>query len=410
MKKVAIIGGGAAGLLSAVFLARAGVKIDIFEGNNKLGKKILVSGNGHCNISNTRLNYHNYICEHQQFIENILKSFTFNNLKEFLLSLGLLTFSKDDGRTYPLSYEAKSVVFAFENILSSLNVKIHYNHHVTNIQKNGSFSLTCKDIIYKNYSDVIISSGTQAMPRLGGNDDGFNIAKSFGHTVVPTYPALVALNLKSSFCEKLNGVKTDAEVMLFIDNQKKQTIIGNILFTKYGISGLAILDISLFASYAILNNQKVELSINLLPSYDRQKLGLTLSNLCKNIHGVSILSILCGLVAYKVAFTILYILKINPEILAKTINKKSINMIVNLIINWRFEVIGTRGFEYAEVSGGGISLKEIDNQTLQSKKCKNLYFAGEILDVVGKRGGYNFHFAFACGYLVAQGIINNLSK
>ncbi len=404
MQKIAIIGGGATGLIAAVCLARAGKNVEIFEQNSKLGKKILISGNGHCNISNTNLSSQNYICKYPKFVKDVLDNFDFLTFKKFLYSISLLIFNKEDGRTYPLSYEAKSVMLAFESVLSNLDVKIFYNTRVSDVQKNNSFSITCNDIIYKDFSDVIISSGLQAMPRLGANEDGLVFAKKFGHTISPTYPALVALKLKSLLCEKLSGVKTHANVALFIDNQKRQTISGDILFTKYGISGLAILDISSFVSKKILNHQKVELSLNLFAQHSRQALSTILRDLCKN--SVSILSAICGLVAYKIAIAILEIVKIQPELLASKISRKTINIIVNILIDWRFEITDTRGFQYAEASGGGVDLKEIQSQSLQSKKCNNLYFGGEVLDVLGKRGGYNFHFAFGCGYMIAKNIIN----
>lgn len=407
VKKVAIIGGGAAGLTTAVMLARVGIEVDVFEQNNKNGKKILVSGNGHCNITNRFVSANDYLCSDREFIKSVIARFDYTALERFLYSIGLLLMSKEDGRTYPLSYEAKGVVSAFENQLESLHVRHYQEHRVQEItKKNNLFSVQCDTKLYGGYDALVVASGSQAASKLGGNEDGYHFAKSFGHEIVKPYPVLVALHLKESFCASLHGVKVYTEVTLFVDNKEEQTVSGDTLFTKYGVSGLAILDISSTASLALLNHQKVELSINLLPQYNRQSLQNELIKLCKAVPNVSIFSVLSGIIAVKIVAQILKLENINLDTLAKQINKKQINRIVNILLYWRFEVVATRGFEYAEASGGGVGISQIDKKSLESKKCQGLYFAGEVLDVAGRRGGYNFHFAFASAYLVAEAIKN----
>ncbi len=403
-KKIAIVGAGAAGMMGAVVLLRAGFEVDIFEQNSKAGKKILVSGNGHCNITNKNQSSEYYLLDNNQFIQSILSSFDFKKLETYLNSLGLNIFSKSDGKAYPLSYEAKSVVLIFTQTLQKLGGKIFYEHKITDINKHGLFCITCKQGLFDGYDSVIITSGGPAAPRLGGNDDGHTLARLFGHTIVPAYPVLVPLVLDFAYTKELSGVKTEAKTTLFINNKQEMTIYGDILFTKYGISGLAILDISLYVSSAILNHQRVSLSFNLLPAFDRQTLARQIVKLCKNVPYMSIFAILSGMLSHKMVSVILKTLSIDADLAASQINQKQINHISNSITNFKVQVTNTRGFEYAEAAGGGVSIDEIDAKTMESKKCKNLYFAGEVLDVVGKRGGYNFHFAFASGFLAAKGI------
>jgi len=404
-KKVAIVGAGAAGMMGAIVLLRAGFEVDIFEQNSKVGKKILVSGNGHCNITNKNQSPQHYLLNSNQFIEDILSRFDFKKLETYLNSLGLNIFTKSDGKAYPLSYEAKSVVLIFTQTLQKLGGKIFYEHKIADIKKRGLFSITCKQGMFDGYDSVIITTGGPAAPRLGGSDDGHTLARSFGHTIAPAYPVLVPLILDFIYAKELSGVKTDAKVTLFINNKQEVMIYGDILFTKYGISGLAILDISLYVSSAILNHQRVYLSLNLLPMFDRQTLARQIVKLCKNVPYMSVFAILSGIVSHKLSLVILKMLSIDTSLAARELNQKQINRISNSVTNFKVQVTNTRDFEYAEAAGGGISIDEIDAKTMESKKCKNLFFAGEVLDVIGKRGGYNFHFAFASGFLAAKGVM-----
>ncbi|MBU0632282.1 NAD(P)/FAD-dependent oxidoreductase [bacterium] len=404
MKKIAIIGAGAAGLTAAIVLARKNIKVDIFEQNDKNAKKILVSGNGHCNITNKNIATSNYISENPQFIEYTLKQFGFHELEKFMNSIGLLLFSKNDGKTYPLSYEAKSVINAFEETLQNLNVTIHNAHRVESITKDETFTLTCKEESYEGYNGVIVATGLKAAPQLGGNDDGLKFAAAFGHTIIESYPSLVGLHLDSSVHESLSGVKINGEATIYIDRLKEKTVRGDILFTNYGFSGLAILDISQIASKALLNHQNVDISLNLMSNFNPQSLSAQISNLCKIVPQNSIYTVLSGIVPTKLALSVLKETNIQSSLKASDVNTKMVKGIVNKLQNWRFKVIDTHGYKHAEVCGGGVDTLEIDAKSFESKKLKGLYFIGEILDVIGERGGYNFQFAFASGFLCAQEI------
>lgn len=403
--KVAVVGAGAAGMMAATVLLKAGLQVDIFEQNSKAGKKILVSGNGHCNITNKNLTPQCYHVDNIEFIQEVLRVFDFKKLEAFFGSLGMSLFSKSDGKTYPLSYEAKSVVLIFTQTLQQLGGRIFYEYKVTGIKKRDLFCITCKQGSFDGYDSVIVTSGGPAAPALGGSDDGYAWARSFGHNIKPSYAVLVPLILDFSYKQELSGVKTDALTTLFVNNRQKMTIAGDVLFTKYGISGLAILDISFYASLALVNRHKVFLSINLLPAFNRQTLAGQISRLCKNAQQISIFAVISAMVAHKLALVILKMLNIDTKTAACLINQKQVNGIANSITNFRVKVVNTRGFEYAEAAAGGIDIGEIDAGTMESKKCRGLYFAGEVLDVVGKRGGYNFHFAFASGFLAAKAIM-----
>jgi predicted Rossmann fold flavoprotein len=401
-KKVAIIGGGASGLLCAIFCAKKSILVDVYEQNSKCAKKILASGNGRCNITNKNLSSNDYFSQNPHFVDYALKEFGFSEFEKFCQNIGLLLDAKDDGRVYPLSNEAKSVASLLIAHAKNLGVNFHTDTKITDIKK-----------LFNDYDSVVVATGSEAASQLGGNSDGYNFAMEFGHNIIPTYPSLVQLHLNSKIVKKMSGAKVEGEVSLLINNKKELTpqghflhgaCSGDILFSDYGVSGFAILDISQAASKALMEKANVSISINLLPKFDLQKLSNHISKIASQEPKITIFEILIGLIPMKIASAILEDLGILTSICADEINVKLSKKIANQILNWRFEVTDTHGFRHAEVSGGGVDAAEINPKTMESLKQKNLYFCGEVLDVVGRRGGYNFAFAWASGYLAARDI------
>jgi len=392
-KRVAIIGGGASGLLCAIFCAKKSLYVDVFEQNSKCAKKILVSGNGRCNITNRELSPDNYFSENPLFVEYALKEFGFVEFEKFCQSIGLLFDVKDDGRAYPLSNEAKSVASLLLSHAQSLGVNIYPDRKITEIKK-----------LFDEYDSVVVATGSEAAYHLGGNRDGLEFAELFGHNIIPTYPSLVQLHLNSPVVKKMSGTKIEGEVTLLINNKKDSSCSGDILFTDYGISGFAVLDISHGASVALMEFSQVGVSINLLPSFNAQKLSNHISKMAELEPKMTISEILIGLIPTKLVSGILEELDIPHSSCGSEIGIKLSKKIANQMLNWRFEVNDTHGFRHAEVAGGGVDTTEINPKTFESSKQKNLYFCGEVLDVVGKRGGYNFAFAWASGYLAAKDI------
>lgn len=402
MKKIAIIGGGASGLMAALFAARSGANVTIYEHNSSVGKKILASGNGRCNIINTTASSEDYAGNDPQFVTYALKQLNFAYFEKFCHSIGLLLDIKEDGRCYPLSNEAKSVLIALKSAISEAGVKIITESKVTAITKNDSLFNVQTDQDKQSYNNVLIATGSQAAPQLGATADGYSFARAFGHEVLPTYPSLVQLHLNSRNHPKMAGVKTTAEVTLIIDGKPKEKVQGDILFAAYGISGLAILDISQKASYALHNKQRVSVALNLLPRYDRATLANVIEKLFASVPKHDVHTALCGLLPAKI---ITYLLEDAAIVLSTTVsslNPKEIKKIAHLIGEWKFEVTDTHGFKHAEVSGGGVSTAQVNSKTMESKLVEGLYFAGEVLDIVGRRGGYNFNFAWASGMIAGK--------
>ncbi len=404
MIKVAIVGGGAAGMVAALFAIDKNVQVQIYEKNSSLGKKISVSGNGKCNITNANLALENFLGNDTTFASYALAKFGFLEFKKFCEDLGLCLTIKEDGKVYPLSNESKSVLRIFEMNLKKKGVKIFFSNTVNTIKKiNDKFTIFFDDGSEKIYDRVLLCNGSSAASKLGGSNKGYDIAKSFGHKIEDVYPSLVQLETKSKSCAKMAGVKTEAIVTFNIDKYQKK-IKGDVLFTKYGLSGFAILDISPYVSKALLEKQKVVISLNLLPKYNKDKL-FSLFMRVKDRHlNYDVFTMLNGFIHSKIVKVLLSELELPKYTTLQNIDIKKMRNIVNKILNWQFDIDCTHGFEYAEVSAGGVSVAQINSKTMESKKVKNLYFAGELLDITGQRGGYNLAFAWASGYIAGFNI------
>ncbi len=401
MKKVAIIGGGASGLVCAIECARAGLDVTLFEQNEKCGKKILVSGNGKCNITNKFLHFEDFEGENKRVVETVLERFGFKEQQNYFASLGLLLTSKEEGRCYPYSMEAKSVLDVLLSASKQYGVKIKTGVKVEKVQKD--FTLVLENGEKKKFDKVVIAAGSKAASHLGGSESGYEIAKSFGHTVNQPYPSLVQLCSSSRYPKMMSGVKLEAEVTLLVNGLKEQHLKGDLLFTDYGLSGLAVLDLSQKASWALSQHYAVDIQINLLPEWNQTHLASHIVAIAKNNPGYTIETVLHTLLPLKVVRTLLVFLDIDPQ--SRRMDMKLVKRIVFRLQHWNFAVNDTKGFRYAEVSGGGVKTEEIEPRTFESKKRKGLYLVGEVLDVIGRRGGYNFAFAWGSGYLCAQAII-----
>ena len=381
------------------------LQIDLFDANKSIGKKILASGNGRCNISNSQITSKNYIGENPDFVNYALKEFDFKAFEKFCKSIGLLLDIKESGKVYPLSNEAKSVTNLLELALQELDVRDFLETFINDIEKEGEkFIIRTNEKEFKDYDKVLISNGLGAAPQLNASEIGLDFASKFGHSYNPTYPSLVGLKTENTYNGKLQGVKKECNVSLFVNGNLEQEIFGDVLFTSYGVSGFAILDISQLAVLNLTSYQDVKIGINFFPKINRNDLADQIQALFKTVPNQKAVDILTGIISNKIAPVLLDICKIDLNTKASEINAKQIKAISYQLNQWKLKVIDSQGFGHAEASGGGVRTAEVDNKTYESKLCKSLYFAGEVLDIVGNRGGFNLQFAWASGYLVGKSL------
>lgn len=380
--KTIIIGAGAAGLTAGIFAARNKSEVTIIEHGKQAGKKILSTGNGRCNMSNENLDSSMYYGD-SAFIDCVLEKFGVQQMKDFFQSIGLYTCSQK-GYLYPMSLQANSVLAFLRDTAVNLGVKIKTNNEITDIRyKNNKFFV---DIgIELECDNLIIATGGCSFPKTGSDGSGYRLAEKFRHTIVKPEPGLTALTCDDDILRKASGVRIQSTVSI---KGKKHT--GELQITDYGISGIPVFNISRMA------NQGDRVSIDFAPDIDNKNLYSSISRLISKNNMRTIDFTLNGLFHEKI--TTVFTNKINiHNKLCKLIKEDDVNNLVELIKNYTISVKKRRGFEFAQVTVGGVSTDEINPLTMESKKIKNLYFAGEIIDVDGICGGYNLHFAWASG-------------
>ncbi len=391
----AIVGGGASGLVASIVALRRGKKVTIYEKNSKVGRKILATGNGRCNVTNENLDISRYHGEDMEFINRILSRFDLNSCKKFFDELGLKLYKKPNGRYYPHSLQASSVVDVLLHEVKRLGGIVMLDTYVEKIEKKDRFFLHVKNKIYA-YDKVLICTGSGAMPKLGSSESGYEFAKSFGHTINPTFASLVQIECKEDNLVA-TGVKLEARVKVFVENELKADVKDDVLVTKYGLSGSAILDISREVGFALQSGKKVSVSVDCLSEYLKQDVANILFAFSKKSPNKPILLILNGLIHKKLALLVLNRCKISPQ--KTSLNKKEINAIAYMLKNLTFTPLKTKGKDFSEVVAGGVSLLHVNSKNLSSKLVKGLYFSGEVLDVDGDCGGFNLHFAWASGFV-----------
>ncbi len=399
-ENIIIVGAGAAGLAAAIGCARAGQKITLLEQNNKIGKKILVSGNGKCNIDNRYINLNRFHSQNPDFIAKVLESYDFAVVEKFFTSLGLELVEGKEGKMFPMSLQASSVVELLEYEAKRSGVKIVCNCAVTSVDKKGDTFTLETSLGTKTCTQLVLTSGSPAAPQLGGSNSGYAFATKLGHTLVPRHPSLVQLCSQESWVKGCAGVKVAGLAKLYANGEYITEKKGDLLFTNYGISGLAILDLSREVSTRLANFDYCELSLDLMPEYSKEKLtNLLLARIQKESEKPIGLW-LQGILNKKLIAIILEQSKSRVK-LEKELGRKEINKLVHTIKNLKLSVNDTKGFKGAEVATGGIDTSEVNPQTMESKLVPNLFFAGEVLDVDGDRGGFNFHWAWVSGLRVA---------
>lgn len=387
----AIIGGGAAGITAAISAERSGADALICERMPHLGKKILASGGGRCNLLNDDLNESHYNPSSRNLVKETFRKFGKERILDFFDKLGLVVYS-EEGRIFPVTNQAASVMRVMEIELERLRVPVEYNFEAFAIQSSdGLFTVTAKDNRRITCKKIVIAGGGKSYPALGSDGSCYRLAAKLGHGIVEPVPSCVPLVVKDGICHLLQGQKIYAKTRCIINGKTACEASGDFLFTKYGLSGTAILDISEDVSIAINRHRTKDatVSADIVPFLEHGELSRRLKE--RMDKGVAAEDLLAGILPNKF------------KVLSRDlIRLKSKDKMAASLKDMRFEVSGTRGWNEAEFTAGGIDISEVNRETLESNLQRGVYFAGEILDVQGKRGGYNLAWAWASGFLAGQ--------
>lgn len=399
--KIAIIGGGPSGVISAIELAKNNQEVVLFEKNNRILKKLLATGNGRCNYTNIDVSSRNYNCK-DDFVKSVLEQFTRDDLIDYFKLMGIEPVVENRGKIFPVTLKASTVVNTLLEELKDLGVKILVDSEVLSIKKKKKFIVKTNNNSFE-FDKVIFSVGGSSMPSSGSDGKSYKILENLGHSKIETFPALTQLKLSSEYLKSLSGVKVVGEVKLLEDNKIIDKRNGDLLFTNYGISGPPILDLSRKVNE---KNKKLEIEMPLINNIDNIKeFRDLLYNRFYTLGHFSLERWLMGLVDKKFINMILKESNLSASTPLNLIEVSDFEKLLNILLKSRFVVIGTKGFENSQVTCGGIATSEIDNNTLESKIIDDLYIVGEVMDVDGDCGGYNLQWAFSSGIVVARSIL-----
>ncbi|WP_163654151.1 NAD(P)/FAD-dependent oxidoreductase [Listeria sp. PSOL-1] len=407
---VIVVGGGPSGLMAAIQAAKRGAAVLLIEKGQKLGRKLILSGGGRCNVTNRRPvdEIIKHIPGNGRFLYSAFHEFNNEDIIRFFENLGVSLKEEDHGRMFPVSNDARSVAEALIHRLKQLNVKIYTNTTVKKLiyEKSATTGVILQSGEKISAKAVIVAVGGKAVPRTGSTGDGYAWAKDAGHTITELYPTEVPLISEETFIKQrlLQGISL-RDVSLSVLNQKKKPVITHqmdMIFTHFGISGPAALRCSMFVQRELKKQQPVMMKLDLFPELSSAEIMQKVLSLLKNSPKKALKNALHSLEQEKLLLFLLAQAELDPEQVCQQASPKRLEVFCALLKDFRFFVSGTLSFDKAFVTGGGVSVKEIIPQEMASKCKDGLYFCGEILDINGYTGGYNITCALVTGYVAGE--------
>lgn len=408
-----IVGGGASGLISAIAAKDFGLDVAIVEGTDRVGKKILTTGNGRCNITNSLISFpfSNFHSNNPGFFTHVLNTLSVKDTKDFFLNIGLPFVELDKGKNYPKSLQASSVVDILRLALDDRNIPVYTYYKIKEISKRkNKFNLYTNDKSKKALScnKLILACGGNSAVKTGSDGSGYSLATSLGHSIIPPIPSIVQLKLNYKNLKALSGVKFDGYAEVICNKKSMRKEFGELLFTDYGISGPPILQIAREASLGYSNGKNVTIIIDMMPDKSLKEIETFFEAHFAIFSCRKVIDSLIGIINKKLIPILLKeagIVDLHKPCYELTWQEKK--SLFSLMKSWEFKCTGTAGFQSAQVTAGGVNTKEINPETLESNLIKNLYFCGELLDVDGDCGGFNLQWAWSSGYVAALSCIKN---
>ena len=403
MSKIAVAGGGAAGMIAAVFAARNGNEVSLYEKNEKLGKKLFITGKGRCNLTNTAEmeDMFNAVVSNPKFLYSSFYSFTNDQTIAFFEELGVKTKTERGGRVFPASDHSSDVIHGLERELNRLGVRMELNTEVKEIlTENGKVQGLMLASGKKVEADaVIVAAGGLSYPSTGSTGDGYRMARSCGHKVTRLFPALVPMEVKEWYAKELMGLSLrNIEITITDGTKKLYQDFGEMLFTHYGVSGPVILSASSIVG-SRLAEKELTLHIDLKPALTKEQLDKRVLREFDANHNRQFKNASAGLFPAKLRPVIVEFSGIPEEKKVNEITREERKKFTDLIKDFSMTLTGLRSYNEASITKGGVSVKEIDPGTMESKLVKGLFFAGEVLDLDAVTGGFNLQIAWSTGFL-----------
>jgi predicted Rossmann fold flavoprotein len=403
---VIVVGGGAAGLATAIFAARRRRerKVLILDGARTIGAKILVSGGGRCNVTNSVVTEADFRGGSPRLVKRVLRAFRVEQAVAFFEELGVRLHEEEDGKLFPDSNRARTVLEALLGEAERRGVTILASHRVLSLERRDEGLLVRTPERSLVAGRVVLATGGLSLPKTGSDGLGLDIATRMGHSVVPTSPALVPLVLQGDFHRRLSGVSQPVELTVRAEGKAPVRISGSLLWTHFGVSGPAVLDASRFWCRARLEGREATVSACLLPGDDFAKAEKKMLAIAAERSRSQLQKVLSASLPASVAREVLGELELSGETPVGQLGRDDRRRLVHALVEWPLPVSGSRGYSFAEVTSGGIPLEEIDPATMASRKCRGLYLVGEMLDVDGRIGGFNFQWAWSTGWVAGAAV------
>ncbi len=403
-KKVIVVGGGASGMIAAIAARRAGAEVTILERNPRIGKKILVTGNGRCNFTNIHTNVENYSGSDPQFALGAITAFGVSETIGFFERLGIAHKVEENGKVFPMSDQASSFLDVLLYELKDLGIHIVCEALVSSIEKkSNNFVIYTAEAGIFQCDKVVLACGGKAMPSTGSDGSGYELAKMLGHSLTAIFPALVQLKLEGSFFKQIQGVKFVGSAEVISNGVVLAKDRGDILFANYGISGPPILQVSRKAGELLHDKREAVLKISVIDTMNVEELKNFLAARFGKMPGKTLEFALVGLINKRLIPVILEQAGFsNLKFPVGSLTSEQRLKIAEILTDWRFKITGTRSWPSAQVTAGGIRTSEINPDTLESNIIKGLYFAGEIIDIDGGCGGFNLQWAWSSGFVAGQ--------
>lgn len=403
--RIVIIGGGAAGLAAAV-TAAANAEVTVYEKNDRVGKKLLQTGNGRCNLLNVNADVGAYHSKDTEAVKRVIEALPVSRIMDFFEELGLLMRLEAEGRVYPHCNQAAAVLDVLRYSAAERGAVFKCGYTCIGIRKkSGCFELDFADGTKECADKVIIACGGKAAPKTGSDGSGYALAKHMGHKITPIYPALVPIRTEASFVRSLKGIRCKAGITLLKNGAAVKRESGEIQFTDYGVSGIAVMQLSRYMN----NEEGYELKIDFTEQYSFEHIVYLLKEARKRPREVQELTL--GIVPRRVGQQLIKkTVNISLSAPASELSDNDIKKIASAVKGFRLSAASTLSWDNAQVTVGGIPLSEICADTLESKLCRGLYFAGEILDCDGACGGYNLGWAWSSGIIAARAAADILQE
>jgi len=402
IKNVIVIGAGASGMMASIIASRNGDRVVLLEKLSSIGTKLKATGGGRCNLTNTLPKdiFMEHFGRDGRFMRDALNAFNNNDLREFFLSIGVETDAPDGFRVFPIGHSAKTILNALQKEMDNLGVEIYCNQSVKNIDIKDDIKIVSTESHIFKAEKIVIATGGLGYPKLGAEGDGFRLAKNMGHKITPLYPAMMPLQTKEDWVSRCRAdTIPKVEMRVDIKKYRKLSAKGDLIFTKNGIRGPVVLDFSREITPILDKLGEVPIVMNLTKGLNAEDIRIKFNKTLLDKPDILVIDLVQTLLPSAISLALCDEVNADPNITFKKLSGVVKDSLISTLVWTPLTIIGHNGFDMAMITRGGVSLKDINPKTMESKVVNGIYFCGEVINIDGPCGGYNLQWAFSSGFV-----------